>query len=171
MKPTVHHIPICPFCQRLEVLLALKGESDAVEFRVVDMTRPRAPEILALTGGSTALPVMDLGGGRALKESLVLLDYLEARFPEPAVRRSDPYERALENLLVSMCDAFIGAGYRLVMNRDRAARGPLVDRYAASLRELDAFLRAHASGESPWLFDRFGWAEVAFTPFFQALLT
>ena len=32
----VHHIPVCPFSQRLEILLALKGATDAVSFRVVD---------------------------------------------------------------------------------------------------------------------------------------
>ena len=52
---TVHHIPICPFCQRLEVLLERMGAQDAVQFEVVDITVPRSPSILALTGGSTAL--------------------------------------------------------------------------------------------------------------------
>ena len=55
-KPIVHHIPVCPFCQRLEILLALKGQPDAVEFRVVDITRPRDPGLLAKTRGTTALP-------------------------------------------------------------------------------------------------------------------
>jgi len=32
LKPVVHHIPACPFCQRLEILLALKGARDTVTF-------------------------------------------------------------------------------------------------------------------------------------------
>ncbi len=98
MALTAYRIPICPFCQRLEILLELKGLQDAVAFETVDVTRARSPRLLALTDGSTALPVLELEDGRALRESLVLLDYLEARFPHPPVRRADPYERAVENL-------------------------------------------------------------------------
>lgn len=167
MRPTVHHIPICPFCQRLEILLALKGASDRVSFEVVDITVPRSPRLLELTGGTTALPVMELEDGRALKESLVLLEYLEDRFPEPPVRRSDPYERAVEALLVTLEGRMVRAGYGLVMNQDEAARDGLVTAYLAVLAEIDAFLLRRATGDGPWLFDRFGWAETVFTPFFQ----
>lgn len=167
MRPIVYHIPICPFCQRLEILLALKGASDQIRFEVVDITQPRPAHLLELTGGTTALPVLELEGKRALRESLVLMDYLEERFPDPPVRRSDPYERALERLLVALGDPFIGAGYRLVMNQDPARRDALVEAYLAEHRKLDAFLRRHGSQDGPWLFDRFGWAEAAYTPFFQ----
>ena len=57
-KPIVYHIPVCPFSQRLEILLALRGTPEAVEFRVVDITRPRDPELLRKTRGTTALPVL-----------------------------------------------------------------------------------------------------------------
>ena len=30
MLPIVHHIPVCPFSQRLEILLALKDRRDAI---------------------------------------------------------------------------------------------------------------------------------------------
>ena len=39
--PTMYHIPVCPFSQRLEILLALKGLEDRVGFHVVDITNPR----------------------------------------------------------------------------------------------------------------------------------
>jgi glutathione S-transferase len=54
----VHHIPVCPFSQRLEILLELKGKRDAVSFSMVDITRPRDPSLLEFTRGSTALPIM-----------------------------------------------------------------------------------------------------------------
>jgi glutathione S-transferase len=76
-KPIIYHIPVCPFSQRVEILLELKGLRGAVEFRVVDITKPRDPHILELSRGTTALPIMDLGGGRVLKESLVILRYVE----------------------------------------------------------------------------------------------
>ena len=52
MKPTIYHIPVCPFSQRLEILLALKNCSELVSFSVVDITQPRDPALLALTRGT-----------------------------------------------------------------------------------------------------------------------
>ena len=78
--PVVYHIPVCPFSQRLEILLQLKGVTDAVNFSVVDITRPRDPELLAKTRGTTALPIMELPDGRIIKESLVILRYLDEAF-------------------------------------------------------------------------------------------
>ena len=66
-KPTVYHIPVCPFSQRLEILLELKGLRDAVLFQVVDITKPRSPELLRKPRGSTALPVLETEDGRILK--------------------------------------------------------------------------------------------------------
>lgn len=99
---TVHHIPVCPFSQRLEILLTLKGRRGDVDFTVVDVTRPRPAALLALTGGSTALPVLETADGRVLKESLVILPYLEDLFPEPAVAQRDPYRRAVESMLTRL---------------------------------------------------------------------
>lgn len=165
-RPIVYHIPICPFSQRLEILMELKGARDAVDFRTVDITKPRDEHILKLSGGTTALPVMELPSKGALKESLVLMEFLEDSFPEPAIRRADPYERGLESLLITLADPMIGAGYRLILNQDRAKTEELKAAYLKAAENVDAFLRAHSKGEGPWLFERFGWAEAAFTPFF-----
>lgn len=166
MPLTVFHIPVCPFCQRLEILLALKGLTGAVRFEVVDVTKPRDPALLAKTRGATALPVLALEDGKVLPESLVILQYLEQRFPEPSVAQRDPYRRAVENLLTLQERELVVAGYKLVMNQDAALRAELharlLERYAA----LDAFLVAHATG-SPFLFETFGWAEAVFTPLFM----
>ncbi len=72
--PTVYHIPVCPFSQRLEILLALKGLDDRVAFHVVDITRPGW--LLEKTRGTTALPVLETPEGGIIKESMVILRYL-----------------------------------------------------------------------------------------------
>ena len=41
MKPIVYHIPVCPFSQRVEIQLELKGRRQDVDFVVVDITQPR----------------------------------------------------------------------------------------------------------------------------------
>jgi len=163
-KPIVHHIPVCPFSQRLEILLALKGKRDAVTFSVVDITRPRPPALLQLSGGSTALPILETTAG-VLKESLVILRYLDETFAEPPIARATPYERAVENMLIAMEGDFTSSGYRLVMNQDEDRRAALHDAVLAQYRRLDAFLAAH-NPAGTFLFEHFGLAEAVFTPMF-----
>lgn len=176
-RPIVYHIPVCPFSQRVEILLALKGMSDAVEFRVVDITVPRPSWLLEATGGSTALPVLvesaTTGPSDArnaspmvLRESLVLMQYLDDRFPETRVAQRDPMRRAIEMLMTTLERDFVAAGYRLLMNQDRAKREEHHARMVAQYEELDAFLTRYAQGET-FLFDTFGWAEAVFTPMFM----
>ena len=162
----VYHIPVCPFSQRLEILLALKGQTEAVTFHEIDITEPRPPWLLELTGGTTALPILVTPDGRVIKESLVILHYLEQVFPDPPVARADPYERAVEMMLTAMEGPFTATGYRFVMNRDPAARAGFEAEMLGHFGRLDAFLRQH-NPSGTFLFDRFGWAETVFTPLFM----
>ena len=164
--PLVCHIPVCPFSQRLEILLALKGLSDAVEFHVVDITRPRPDWLLQRTGGSTAMPVLLLPSGETIKESLVILRYLEEAFPEPAIARRDPLERAVERMLIAHENSFTSCGYQFVMNQDRSARHKFATRMLDEYARLDEFLRQH-NPDGVYLFDDFGLAEAVFTPMFM----
>jgi hypothetical protein len=68
--PILFHIPVCPFSQRVEILLTLKGYRDQVRFEVVDITKPRDPELLAKLRGSTSLPALETEGGDIIRESL-----------------------------------------------------------------------------------------------------
>ncbi len=170
----VHHIPVCPFSQRLEILLELKGCRDQVAFEAVDITRPRSPELLALSGGSTVLPILVLPDGTVLRESLVILRFLDQLFARP-VAQSDPLRHAVESLLVSHERDFGDAGYRLLMNRDpgrrEALRHNLLEQYARLDEVLCRFDSPGAHGmagaRAPWLWQHFGWAEAVFTPLFM----
>lgn len=165
-RPIIYHIPVCPFSQRVEILLALKGLRDRVQFEVIDITVPRPDWLLAKTRGTTALPVLETPDGKIIKESLVIMQYVEDLWPEPAVARRDPYERAVEGMLVRLEGEFANAGYRLVMNQDAARRAELTAALLVQYARLDAFLAQHAP-DGPFLFERFGWAEAVFTPLFM----
>lgn len=163
-KPTIHHIPVCPFSQRLEILLTLKGVRDEVAFSVVDITRPRDERLLQLTGGSTALPILEAAEG-VLKESLVILRYLDERFAATPIARSTPFERGIENMLMAMEGDFTAGGYRMVMNQDADKREALQQAMLTQYGRLEAFLARH-NPDGTYLFDRFGLAEAVFTPMF-----
>jgi glutathione S-transferase len=163
---TVYQIPVCPFSQRLRILLELKRRPQRVRFEVVDITKPRADWLLELGGDSTELPILRTEDGGVLRESLVILRYLDDRFPEPAVLQRDPYRRAVENMLIAMEGEFTAAGYRLVMNQDRSRRDVLCDVMLGLYARLDRFLRRHAP-DRVWLFETFGFAEAVYAPIFM----
>lgn len=165
-KFIVYHIPVCPFSQRLEILLALRGLTDAIEFRVVDITKPRDPALLEKTRGTTALPVLETPRGQILKESLVILRFLDEALPGPALRRADPLGHAVESMLIAREGPLTMAGYLFVMNRERDQRDAHRDKLLALYRDMNGFLCQHAP-EGPFLFESFGLAEAVFTPLFK----
>ena len=117
--PIVYHIPVCPFSQRLEIMLALKGVRDAVSFQVVDITRPRDPELLEKTRGTTALPVLEMPGGEILKESLVILRYLDETVGDTPLRRADPLYDLVLLTDWNWPDATPGRGSAIFLHRWR----------------------------------------------------
>src|SRR5205085_1758620 len=84
-----------------------------------------------------------------LPESLVIMEYLEERFPEPALWPVDPAERALGRLWLDRFDVRLGGDYYALRRGDQSQ---LDER----LRDLDAALeaqpflsgRAYGLGES-----------------------
>ena len=164
----MYHIPGCPFSERVEILLALKGLDHVLAHHDIDISQPRPEWLLKKTRGTTALPALELENGETLKESMVILRYFDDRFPEVRVARSDPYEHAVEQMLCATDGAFTGAGYRMILNRDAGQRDALRAEVDAQYARLDEFLRYYAP-DGDFLFDRFGWAETAFAPMFKRL--
>jgi glutathione S-transferase len=163
---TVYHIPVCPFCQRLEILLSLKGLRDELGFYVVDVTKPRPDWLLGMTRGTTALPIIASADGRVIKESLVILQYLEDLYPERPVAQHDPYRRAVENMLTTMEAEFCTQGYLFLMNQSLERRDLLREEMLSQFARLNDFLVEHSTSDS-FLYEEFGWAETVFTPLFM----
>lgn len=164
----MYQIPGCPFSERVELLLDLKGLADVLIDHEIDISKPRPDWLLRKTRGTTSLPALELENGETLKESMVIMRYFEDRFPDRPVARKDPYEHAVEAMLCATDGAFTGAGYRMVLNRDADKRDTMVTEITAQYARLDDFLRYYAPN-GDYLFDEFGWAEVAFAPMFKRL--
>ena len=90
-----------------------------------------------------------------LPESAVINEYLEERYPEPALWPADPGERAFGRLLVFRFDQLSEPYYAL--RREEEVR---TDRLDAESAKLDAALDAR-----PYLSGReFGLADIAYVP-------
>ena len=116
------------------------------------------------------MPVMEIDG-RALAESMVLLDYLEDAYPTPALLPAAPYERAQARLLGRIVDLYVapqGRTYFANMNpatrkHDELAAG--TEGYRKSLAQLEHFMDRgpYAVG------DRLGYADIAMLPCLQMM--
>jgi len=167
-KITMYHIPGCPFSERVELLLDLKGLAGIMDDMEIDISKPRPDWLLKKTRGTTSLPALTLENGETLKESMVIMRYFEQRFPERPVAQQDPYAHAVESMLCATDSAYTGSGYRMILNRDRSKRDELAAEVDAQYARIDDFL-TYYSPDRDFLFDEFGWAEVAFTPMFKRL--
>jgi glutathione S-transferase len=163
----LYHFPGCPYSERVEILLYLKGLSGTIEDSELDISQPRPDWLLEKTGGSTALPVLDCGA-HVIKESAVILRFVDSHFSEHRIRHADPQHHAIESMFALMDSPYAKAGYAILRNRDPAKREELHLAFDAQYAQLDAFLRRHG-GAGPFLFEEFGWAEVVLTPLLKRL--
>jgi len=150
----------CPYCMRVRIGLEEKGL--LWETREVDLAA-KPPELLALNPPAGAVPVLVVDG-EVIPESLVILQYLEDRFPAVPLLPPSPAARARARLLADRVTGAIGpAGYKL-------ARGAPEERPAAEAAVRDG-LRALEPQvpEGGFLVGDFSLADLAIAPFVARL--
>jgi glutathione S-transferase len=137
------HAWACPYCMRVRAALAEKGIP--YEGRVVDLAA-KPPELLRLNpkGG---VPVL-VDGGRAIPESLDILEYLEERWPSPRLFPDGP-GRAAARQAYERVNALLGPHlFKLVRGSpdEKAAAAASVRSALASL-DTDAREEGFLLGE------------------------
>lgn len=153
---TLYDAPRCPYCARVRIVLAEKG----VPCDTVTVDLARRPEWLLVNNPPDGrVPVLEEDGW-VLPESAVIDEYLEERYPEPALLPADPGERAFARLLVFRFDDLGKPYYALRRDEPGAAA-----RVADAVGDLDALL-----ARTPFLTGRsFGLADVAYLPWLLRL--
>jgi glutathione S-transferase len=147
---TLYDADRCPYCARVRIVLAEKG----LEYEVVEVDLDDRPAWIYEKNPLGRVPVLE-EGDFLLPESAVINEYLEERWPEPALWPADPGERALGRLIVYRFDELSRPYYALRRGEDGAA-----ERLDAQLAGLAERLEAQ-----PFLTGReFGLADVAYVP-------
>src|ERR671925_1730971 len=124
---TLYDAARCPYCARVRIVLAEKG----LAYETVEIDLSDRPAWLYEKNPLGRVPVLEEDGGLVLPESPVIMEYLEERFPEPALWPADPAERALGRLWLDRFDVRLGDAYYA------ARRGDGRDELDARLGELD----------------------------------
>lgn len=150
MSLTLYDAARCPYCARVRIALAEKG----ADYEALAIDLADRPAWMYEKNPTGKVPVLE-EGDFVLPESVVIVEYLEERFPEPALLPAGARERALARVWVDRFDARLGDVYYGVR---RGARER--DEFEAQLDALDATL-----ARQPYLTGaEYGLADIAYLP-------
>jgi glutathione S-transferase len=148
---TLYNAARCPYVARVRIVLAEKG----IEVETVEIDLSDRPDWLYEKNPAGRVPVIEEDGGPPLAESAVIMEFLEERYPEPALLPADPADRAAVRLLIFRDDELTSPYYALRRDEDGAR-----ERFDAALGRFDALL-----GEQPYLSGAdYGFADIALVP-------
>jgi len=169
MAVVVYDHPLSPYGQKVKIALLEKG---------VAFDAPLPDNIgSGSTGGDFAaasprgeVPAL-IDGDVAVFDSTVILEYIEDRWPTPALLPSSPAERARVRMLEEVLDTHFEAitwGLSEIRNFGRASgelAESLLRRGAEQLEAWYAWLDAEL-GDRPWFNgEAFGWGDLSVVPF------
>ena len=103
---TVYDAARCPYCARVRIVLAEKR----VAYEPVQIDLDQRPAWIYDKNPTGRVPVLE-EDTLVLPESVVIMEYLEERYPEPPLLPEDPAARALERWHVLRFDAALGKDY------------------------------------------------------------
>jgi glutathione S-transferase len=147
---TLYDAARCPYCARVRIVFAEKG----VEYEPIEIDLTDRPAWIYQKNSTGRVPVLEEDGW-LLPESAVIMEFLDERYPEPALLATDPADRALARLWIFRHDDFTKPYYAFRRGEDGAAA-----RFDAELGKLDAALAQHA-----WLGGSdYGLADIAYVP-------
>jgi glutathione S-transferase len=148
---TLYSAARCPYAARVRIVLAEKG----VEADVVEIDLENRPEWLYGKNVTGRVPVVEEEDGPPLPESVVIMEFLEERYPEPPLLPADPADRALVRLLIFRDKDFTNPYYAFRRGEDGAE-----ERFYSALAQLNVAL-----SERPYLGGaEYGLADIAYIP-------
>jgi glutathione S-transferase len=147
---TLYDADRCPYCARVRITLAEKG----IAYEAIAVDLDDRPAWIYEKNPLGRVPVLE-EDAFVLPESAVIDEYLEERYPEPALWPADAAERAFGRLLVFRFDQLSKPYYGLRRGEDGAR-----ERLDAELGKLNAVLDAQ-----PYLSGReYGLADISYVP-------
>ncbi len=151
MTLTLYDAARCPYCARARIVLAEKG----VEYEPVEVNLSDRPAWIWDKNPRGRVPVLE-EDGFVLPESLAIMEFLEERWPEPALMPADAADRALVRVLFARFDDLSDAYYD-------ARRGDDPDAPARLDAELDK-LEGLLSEQSYLAGSAYTLADIAYVP-------
>lgn len=163
---TVLDIPLSPYAQKVKLALIEKGIAFDVQYPDVD-----APDVQASMRNPRAeVPVL-IDGNTNIFQASIILEYIEERWPEPALLPRDPAERARVRTLQEICDTAYdavnwGVSEVLVFKRAQGVLAEqILERARAQVNALNERLERELSERAWFNGDSFGFGDIVVYPF------
>ncbi|MGK0673965.1 MAG: glutathione S-transferase family protein [Halothiobacillaceae bacterium] len=160
MKLELVGFKICPFVQRVNILIQHKGIPCAVTY----LNPKEPPEWLAELSPRGKVPLLKVDD-TVLFESQVINEFLDETHP-PSLLPADPLARARERGFVALADDLFGGLWQWMTAKDADKAKEAIDGLRRVLGVLEGNLQGgggYFSGEC------FGLVDCAFAPFFMRL--
>jgi glutathione S-transferase len=154
----------CPFAHRTRLTLAEKG----LEPRLIEIDLWDKPHWFNALSPHGKVPLLKIGED-FLWESAVIDEYLEERFPRPALLPGDLLSRARARAWIRFADTRLYEhSRRLLYSRRVEEQNAAREAIAADLQfmEDEGFARATARGPY-WLGARYSLVDITFLPWFE----
>jgi len=168
----LHYHPFSTFARRVRI--ALIEKKIPCELIEVDMMKGahRGPEYRKLNPYGR-VPTLD-DDGFILYESTAILEYLEAKHPEPPLVPADIRGRALVSMHVKLCDLQLARQTGTIIFPKRFLQKERWDEkaMAQAKQEIEkhlAVLEEELAGKDYLVADRYSLVEVCYTPFVEFL--
>ena len=160
--------PLSSYAQKVKIALREKG----LDFRgelPPSFGTGRSDDDFAVSNPRVEVPVL-IDGDARIFDSTIIMEYLEERWPDPALLPRDPVARAFARMTEDVCDTQYEAmnwGFGEVLWFKRAT-GELADKLRATAAQQTHTLQGWLTkrlDDAPWFGgEKFGWADACVAP-------
>jgi len=172
-KPGVircYSMKYCPYAERTRLILKAKN----VEHDIVNVNLKQKPAWLFEKNPLGKVPALELHDD-VLIESLVTCDYLDEKYPEPALYPTDPWKKAKDRIMVELFSKVTSPMYKLNFNSDDSSLVPSICedvRVGLDIfeKELEKRGTVMFGGDKPGMLDFMIWPWIERLPMAQDLV-
>jgi glutathione S-transferase/RNA polymerase-associated protein len=169
MSLVLYEHPLSPYAQKCKIALYEKGVPFELKMPTAIGSGHADADFIKANPRAEVPALID--GDFAIFDSTIILEYIEDRFPEPALMPRDAKARAKARMIEDAMDTHYepinwGLGEIRWFKRAEGERARVIEaRAAGQARDFFAWLERHL-GDRPWFGgDAFGWADVSVFPF------
>lgn len=163
--------PLSPYAQKIKIALTEKGQAFTTSMPGGIGSGSTPGDFMAASPrGEVPVLMVD---GRSLFDSSIILEFIEDRWPDPALLPKDAFDRARARTVEEICDTHweaINWGLSEIANFKRATgdqAAAMQQTAGEQIGRLHAWLEKELGGRE-WLNGAaFGWADICAAPFVQ----
>ncbi len=156
---------VCPFAQRTHLALMEKG----LDYDHAEVDLKHKPAWFEAVSPYSKVPVLKHDGA-VVYESAIINEYIEERFPEPALMPAEPAARATARVWIDYCNTrFIGAFYGVLSAKGPEAQAEAAAKLTDMMDYLEDAALAPLGSDPYWLGAEVSLVDLAYWPFFERL--